>query len=127
MNLQKGGFPFTAAAQIERLMAQFGEGILKRNTPCRFDDLDDVVRALAEVHVELVLIHPFRDGNGRIARVLAILMALQAGLPVLEFSQMTGVRREDYFAAVQSGIGGDYQPMEQAFARVISETPADGR
>ncbi|TAK86063.1 MAG: hypothetical protein EPO20_09750 [Betaproteobacteria bacterium] len=32
--------------------------------------------ALAETHVELVLIHPFREGNGRIARALSTLMAL---------------------------------------------------
>jgi len=35
--------------------------------------------ALAEVHAELILIHPFREGNGRLARLLALLMALQAG------------------------------------------------
>jgi len=29
--------------------------------------------------VELILIHPFREGNGRIARFLSVLMALQAG------------------------------------------------
>lgn len=116
-----------AASQVERLMAGFEEAVLNRNTPCRFDDLNDVVRALAEVHVELVLIHPFRDGNGRIARVLAILMALQAGLPVLQFRSMTGGRREDYFAAVQAGINGDFLPMKRAFARVVSETLARGR
>jgi len=127
VNLFKSGFPFAAASQVERLMAGFEEAVLNRNTPCRFDDLNDVVRALAEVHVELLLIHPFRDGNGRIARVLAILMGLQAGLPVLQFSSMTGSRREDYFAAVQAGLGGDYLPMEQAFARVISATLVGGR
>jgi cell filamentation protein len=122
VNLFKGGFPFAAAAQIERLMAGLEEGALMRNTPCRSGALDAIARALAEVHVELLLIHPFRDGNGRIARVLAILMGLQAGLPVLQFSSMTGGRREDYFAAVQAGINGDYLPMKRAFARVVSET-----
>jgi len=33
----------------------------------------------AEVHTELVLIHPFREGNGRCSRILASIMALQAG------------------------------------------------
>ncbi len=35
-----------------------------------------------EVHEELVLIHPFREGNGRVARLLSTLMAFQAGLPM---------------------------------------------
>ena len=42
-----------------------------------------MVAALAEVDVELVLIPSFREGNGRISRLLSVLMALQAGLPTL--------------------------------------------
>jgi fido (protein-threonine AMPylation protein) len=57
-----------------------------------FANRTDVVHALAETHVELVLILPFRDGNGRLARVLSTLMALQAGLPLLDFSLMAGLR-----------------------------------
>jgi hypothetical protein len=41
----------------------------------------EVARALAEVHAELILIHPCRDGNGRVARLLPLLMGLKAGLP----------------------------------------------
>ena len=39
----------------------------------------------AAVHAEPILIHPFREGNGRCARLLATLMGLQAGLPALDF------------------------------------------
>lgn len=67
-----------------------------------------MVRALAEVHVELVLIHPFREENGRCSRILASIMALQAGLPVLDFSLISGERKEDYFTAVQMGMGRNY-------------------
>ena len=71
------------------------------------------------VHVELMLIHPFREGNGRLGRLLATLMALQAGLPILEFSEMIGVRREEYFAAVRAGLDMNYQPMKMLFSDVI--------
>jgi hypothetical protein len=40
------------------------------------------------VHAELLLIHPFREGNGRLARWLADLMALQPEL-------FTGLRQKD--------------------------------
>ena len=78
VNVSKDGFPFAAATQVHALMDQFEQDVLRRYTPCRFADRADVVHALAETHVELVLIHPFRDGNGRLARVLSSLMALQA-------------------------------------------------
>ncbi|NTU97929.1 MAG: Fic family protein [Chlorobiaceae bacterium] len=33
----------------------------------------------AALHLELLFIHPYREGNGRSARLVATLMALQAG------------------------------------------------
>ena len=47
---------------------------LRRYTPCIAVNDIDVARALAEVHAELILVHPFRDGNVRLARLLALLM-----------------------------------------------------
>jgi len=82
------------------------------------------VSALARVHVELVLIHPFREGNGRIARVLSTLMALQAGLPLLDFSLIAGRRKKDYFAAIQAGLDRNYEPMEGILAEIIGRSLA---
>ena len=74
------------------------------------------------MHVELVLIHPFRDGNGRLARILSTLMALQAELPLLDFSVIAREKRNDYFSAVQAGLDKNYSPMEGLFAEVIEKT-----
>jgi cell filamentation protein len=113
---------FAAAAHVPELMRQFENQQLARLTPCRFDSIGVVAAALAEVHAELVLIHPFREGNGRIARLLSVLMALQAGLPPLAFSGLQGKKREEYFAAVRAGLDRDYRAREQIFADVIDRT-----
>jgi cell filamentation protein len=122
VNLEKDGFPFAAAYLIERLMIDLEAGPLARYTPSRFGDSEDLAAALAEVHVELVLIHPFREGNGRVSRLLATLMALQAGLPLLDFSPLTGSARERYYSAVQAGLDRNYGPMQALFAEIISAT-----
>jgi cell filamentation protein len=122
VNIGKGGFMFAAAAHVPELMRQFENQQLARLTPCRFTSINEVAAALAEVHVELVLIHPFREGNGRIARLLSVLMALQAGLPPLDFSEIQGEKREEYFLAVQAGMDRNYQPMAEIFDRVIGRT-----
>lgn len=124
VNISKDGFPFAAAAQVPRLMAQFERDVLQRNTPCTFKDAAEVIRALAETHVELVLIHPFREGNGRLARILSTLMALQAGLPLLDFSLIAGVKKDAYFAAIQAGMDRNYQQMEKLFAEIIEKSVA---
>ena len=119
VNISKGGFNFAQAKHLSALLDEFEIKQLRRYTPCRCEDNDEVAQALAEVHVELMLIHPFREGNGRLGRMLATLMALQAGLPILDFSLLDGERKEEYFAAIRSGMGRDYQPMKQLFSGII--------
>jgi cell filamentation protein len=122
VNVSKDGFPFAAAAQVPALMDQFERDVLQRWTPCTFADRAEVVRALAETHVELVLIHPFRDGNGRLARALSTLMALQAGLPFLNFGAMTGKGKNAYVATIQAGLDKDYAPMERLLEKIIEQS-----
>jgi cell filamentation protein len=122
VNISKGGFTFAMAHTIPVLMETFEEEQLRPCTPCRGASREDIAHALAEVHVELMLIHPFREGNGRLGRLLATLMALQAGLPLLDFSDMAGVRKEEYFAAVRAGLDRVYRPMMRLFADVIEKS-----
>ncbi|WP_162179654.1 Fic family protein [Solidesulfovibrio alcoholivorans] len=45
---------------------------------------DEIVRRTAEIHGELIVIHPFRDGNGRTTRLLCDLLLIQSGRRVLD-------------------------------------------
>lgn len=122
VNISKGGFTFAMSAQVPRLMDELGKVVLATYTPCNFVEPEKVIEALAVAHCELVLIHPFREGNGRLARLLATLMALQAGLPLLDFSGIQGKKREAYFTAVQAGMSRNYVPMEEVFRAVLVKT-----
>lgn len=122
VNISKGGFNFAMAAQVTRLMAEFERDVLDRYTPCNFDSREEVIEALAITHCELVLIHPYREGNGRTSRLLATLMALQAGLPLLDFSGITGKEKQAYFQAVQLSMGRNYEPMKNVFRKVIARS-----
>jgi cell filamentation protein len=124
VNVSKDGFPFAAANRIPALMEDYSHKVLAKRTPCRPSQHEEIASALAEAHVELVLIHPFREGNGRIARTLSTLMALQARLPPLDFTLVTGRGRTPYFAAIQAGIDRNYEPMEKLFARIIDRSLA---
>ena len=122
VNVAKEDFMFAAANQIPQLMEELETGPLREFTPCCFDAIERIAKALAVVHTELVLIHPFRDGNGRVARLLATLMALQGGLPPLDFSGLKGQKRKEYFAAIRMGLDRDYNAMEAIFNDVILKT-----
>ena len=122
VNISKGGFSFAAARHIPALMEDFEKNILRKLTPCRFQSFDEVISALAAVHTELILIHPFREGNGRLARLLSDVMCWQAQLPTLDFGGITGKKKKEYFAAVRSGMNRNYKPMEEIFRTVLKRT-----
>ena len=122
VNLSKEDFPFAAAKQIPKLMNEIEKGPLSKHTPCNFKSLERVIQALAEVHIELILIHPFREGNGRVARILSTLMAFQAGLPMLNFRDITDKKRKEYFDAINSGLSRNYEPMERLFKKIIERS-----
>ncbi len=122
VNISKGRFTFAMAHTVPMMMEDFEQEQLRHYTPCLFQSREEVAKALAEVHTELMLIHPFREGNGRLGRLLATLMALQAGLPPLDFRELAGKRKEEYFAAVRAGLDRDYEPMTGLFAAVIERS-----
>ena len=122
VNISKDGFSFAMARHIPELMADFERGPLKKYTPCRFKTDEEIITSLAVVHTELMLIHPFREGNGRVGRLLAVVMAFQAGLPGLDFTGIRWRKRKEYFAAVQAGLDQDYELMKKVFRSVLSRT-----
>lgn len=63
---------------IDNEMQRFGK-LLTELSPLSPDmDYEEVIRRLARIHGELIVIHPFRDGNGRTTRTLEDLLLLQA-------------------------------------------------
>lgn len=110
VNMSKGGFPFAAAAQVPRLLIEFERKYLTRWTPCGSLSEYELVQAIAEVHVEFILIHPFREGNGRLSRLLADVMAVQAGHAPLDYSGWEADKAR-YIGAIHAGFSGDYGPM----------------
>ena len=97
---------FAAAHLIPDLMREFEHGPLREYTPCRFATVVEQTYALAVVHAELILIHPFREGNGRCTRLLAAMMGLQVGLPVLNFGRVRGEEKNAISAPFTWRLGG---------------------
>lgn len=120
LNINKAEFQFAHAPLISGLMRELERGPLRRETPCHDYDDPALARALAEVHAELILIHPFREGNGRLARILSLLMALQAGLPPLDFTPLADRGKRAYISAIHSALNRNYDPLARLFAKIIS-------
>jgi Fic family protein len=72
---------------------------LERSIHAENDGLPDLVRA-ALVHAQFETIHPFLDGNGRVGRLLIVLMLFDAGVldqPLLYLSLYFKQHRDEYY------------------------------
>jgi Fic-DOC domain mobile mystery protein B len=71
-------------------------------------------------HHRLVLIHPFANGNGRHARLIADVLAMKLGRPSFTWGAASlvkeGEAREKYLQAIRTADNGEIQPLLK-FAR----------
>lgn len=80
------------------------------------DDGPGLVRA-AMAHLNFVMIHPFRDGNGRMARILQSLVLAREGILAPELASIEeylGRRTQDYYDVLAEVGGGHWQPTRDA-------------
>ncbi|WP_218062397.1 Fic family protein, partial [Micromonospora sp. II] len=72
------------------------------------------------VHAWLTHIHPFKDGNGRIARILANFALIQNDFPPLLIR--SGSDRGQYYDALAASDDGDILPLYSLFVSVLRRT-----
>jgi Fic family protein len=99
------------AEQVPTLMTEVVHSLREEG-----DDRNVVVRA-AMAHLHVVSVHPFRDGNGRVSRIVQSLVLAREGLISPEFSSIEeylGQNTSAYYAALKQAQGGSYQPSRDA-------------
>lgn len=87
-------------------------------------DVHPILRA-GITHYELVRIHPFVDGNGRVARAFALLVLYREGYDVKRFfsiEEYFDKNAEDYYSALQSVLkkNGDLTLWLEFFTKALA-------
>jgi Fic family protein len=80
-------------------------------------DADPPMVRAAMAHLNFVMVHPFRDGNGRMARILQSLVLSQEGILAPEFASIEeylGRRTQDYYDVLARVGDGRWQPQRDA-------------
>lgn len=118
VNLSKSGFQFSPALYLSQSMKEFNDEILLKLPDTYFDE-KILIKDVAIVHAELLFIHPFREGNGRAARILANLMVRKAGYNPIKFDDIKEELFEQYISAVQMAALKDYKPMTYLISMIF--------
>ena len=72
------------------------------------------VESAVKVHFMIAWIHPFIDGNGRLARLLSNLRLMRAGFPPVVLQRKI---RKTYYDALEKADEDDLKPLAQIIAR----------
>ncbi len=128
VDMEKEGFRWPPATRVPEHMERFESTLLRVYTPCRPAPIHEIALRIAIIHAELLFIHPFREGNGRLSRWLADLMAMQANYPPPDYG-FTGkgskARRSAYLQAVIRGYLQDYEPLTVFFLEALRRSLRD--
>lgn len=110
---------FPEAPSVPRLLAA-----LERTLRAERDPL----LAAANAHAQLALLHPFRDGNGRVAQALAAVVLRERGLlsrPCLLLGAALHERKRAGFAALGRLWSGDHRPWVSVFLATVERAATD--
>lgn len=95
--------PEQVASEMDMLIKIYSQELRHKHT---------IIKA-AFLHHSFVQIHPFQDGNGRIARLLASLVFIKEGLFPLALDRNEKVR---YINSLEKADNADYQELINLFA-----------
>lgn len=99
------------AEQVPGLIAELVAALNEPN-----DRVPGMVRA-AMAHLNLVMIHPFSDGNGRMARCLQSMVLTRTGtlaVPFASIEEYLGANTGDYYRVLGDVGGGAWHPERDA-------------
>ena len=107
---------FAPPSKIKRLMQEFVREIpslTEKNHPVLYSAL---------LHLRLVTIHPFIDGNGRTARLLMNLALLQSGYVI---TIIPPILRREYLDSLKASNRGDNKPFINLMITMVYESQKD--
>lgn len=75
---------------------------------------------MAIAHAQFETIHPFRDGNGRVGRLLLPLMLAAEGYPPIYLAGYLKARQRDYYdGLLRVELQGDWSAWGRFFAQAV--------
>ncbi len=97
--------------------------LIKQISQKEYEDIDDITKDLAKFICDFLFIHPFREGNGRVSRLVCDILLAKNGLPMIGL-KLKG--NDEYIKKVHLGYECDYEPMKELLKSKIQEEITNG-
>lgn len=118
VDISKGGTRF---CHCDRITAEANKLFTKLNNDNWLSGLNKnaFCDKAAEYYCEFNMIHPFREGNGRVQRLLFEHLSLAAGYDL----DWDHIAPDEWVQANIDGVYVNYEPMSQIFRRIVTPCP----
>lgn len=108
-------YPTPSPDKIPLLMSDFAAWFTRN------EDKLHPIEFAAQAHNEFVFIHPFIDGNGRVARLIMNLCLIRNGYTI---AIIPPIVRGEYIALLEKAHKND-KPFVEFIAEIVAETQKD--
>ncbi|DAB39440.1 MAG: hypothetical protein A2023_03865 [Sulfuricurvum sp. GWF2_44_89] len=97
--------------------------LIKEVSKKKYEDIELITTDLSRLLSEFLFIHPFREGNGRISRLLGDIILAKNGFPMIGLNLKSG---DNYIQKVHEGYHCNYEPLQQLLIEKIEEEIRNG-
>lgn len=114
VTISKEGFLFPPAEMIEKEMLRFDEEYLKKINYHHKATMEELAELLAFVSSEITFIHPFREGNGRVIRVMMDILSFAFDYKPINWTNISSAEdKEVYLNCMFEGYKKNYDPLKK--------------
>lgn len=97
--------------------------LVKSITSKDYDDIDDISMDLSTLVCDFLFIHPFREGNGRLSRLICDIILAKNGFPMIGLKLKSG---DNYIQRIHDGYLQDYEPLKELIKEKILDEITNG-
>lgn len=84
--------------------------LLKRVSTQKYTHLDAITLDISKVICDFLFIHPFREGNGRLSRLIGDILLAKNNLPMIGLNLK---KSDNYIKKIHDGYHCNYEPMQE--------------
>lgn len=118
--ISKPGVTWPAPDFMDDNMRKYEQNVLGKYPVDKLVSDDDFCAAVGEIQGEFLVVHPFREGNARTIKLVADLLAMQTGRPMLAYD-LSEEGQSQYIDAAKAAFRQEYAPMTKIIRRAMKE------
>lgn len=107
--------------KVPILVRSFCDDLAERLRHVDDSNLSEIAEFLAWVDWRFQWVHPFKDFNGRIGRLVLAALLYKLALPPVETAPTDAERRREYLDALRAGDAGNLDPLQRLWIRRLGE------